>query len=136
MHRMNEQHQAGPDLVELLKATERRRLRALVDADIGTADLLHAHDYQLIPPGGAPLSKAAYLRGIEDGTIRYRRFEPDGEVKVRLWGSAAALRYEVNIEVVADGTAYRDRCWHTDIYERRDGRWVAVWSQATRIRPL
>ena len=23
--------------------------------------------------------------------------------------------------------------WHTDGYERRDGRWQVVWSQATRI---
>jgi hypothetical protein len=36
-------------------------------------------------------------------------------VKVRVWRSAAALRYEVIIEEVADGTAYHDRCWPTDI---------------------
>ena len=27
-----------------------------------------------------------------------------------------------------------DRFWHTDMYDLRDGRWQAVWSQATRIR--
>jgi hypothetical protein len=25
--------------------------------------------------------------------------------------------------------------WHTDIYEKRDGHWQAVWSHATRIPP-
>lgn len=26
-------------------------------------------------------------------------------------------------------------CWHTDCYEWRNGRWQAVWSQATAISP-
>jgi hypothetical protein len=122
------------DLADLLRATERARLRALVEADMAAADALHAEDYQLITPGGGTLSKAEYLAGIADGTLRYRRFEPDGELAVRLWGSAAAVRYEVIIEMDADGTSYHDRCWHTDVYELRDGHWVAVWSQATRVR--
>lgn len=115
---------------------ERTRLRSLVEADLATADAHHAADYQLIPPGGDTLSKADYLGGIADGSIRYRRFEPDGDIEVRAWGSAAALRYEAIIEVIAGGTDYRERCWHTDIYELRDGQWLAVWSQATRIRTL
>jgi hypothetical protein len=124
------------DTHELLRSTERARLRALVDGDMATAAQLHADDYQLIPPGGGPLSKAEYLGAIADGTLRYHRFEPDGDLRVRVWGAAAAIRYEVVIEVVAEGTTYHDRCWHTDIYELRAGRWVAVWSQATRIRSL
>jgi hypothetical protein len=133
---VDRQRQTDADLADLLEATERTRLRALVEADIATAERLHADDYQLITPGGGSLSKAAYLGGIAEGTLRYRRFEPDGEVRVRFWGTAAALRYEVDIEVVHDGTTYQDHCWHTDIYELRDGGWVAVWSHATRIRSL
>lgn len=121
-------------LADLLRATERSRLRALVEADMAVADALHAGDYQLITPGGGTLSKDEYLAGIADGTLRYRRFEPVGDLQVRIWGSAAALRYQVSIEVDADGTSFQDRCWHTDVYELRDERWVALWSQATRIR--
>jgi hypothetical protein len=122
------------DLVDHLRATERARLRALVEADVTTAEALHADDYQLIPPGGGPLSKSEYLGGIANGSLRYSRFEPDGEILVRVWETAAALRYQVVIDVEADGTTYHDRCWHTDIYELREGRWLAVWSHATRIR--
>ncbi len=131
---MDEQHRTDADLADLLGTAERMRLRALVEADMPTAERLHADDYQLITPGGMRMSKAAYLDAIADGTLRYTRFEPDGEVQVRAWGSAAALRYEVDIAVVHNGTEYLDRCWHTDIYELRDGRWMAVWSHATRIR--
>jgi hypothetical protein len=96
---------------------------------------LHAPDYQLITPGGATLTKDAYLAGIADGSLDYRRFEPDGEIAVRILGpSSAALRYRVAIEAAFPGGHDADVFWHTDIYEQRYGSWQAVWSQATRIR--
>jgi hypothetical protein len=119
----------------LLEETERRRLRALVEGDLTTADALHADDYQLITPGGAAYSKAEYLAGIADGSLNYQRFEPEGEVMVRMLGSsAAAVRYRVEIVIAWEGGEDRGRFWHTDIYEHRDDRWMAVWSHATRIR--
>lgn len=121
-------------LVAELREIERRRLAALIDADTAEAEALHAEDYQLITPGGASLSKGEYMGQIADGRLAYRRFEPDGEISVRILGpTAAALRYEVMIDAAFSGGHDVDRFWHTDIYERRDGRWQAVWSQATRI---
>lgn len=99
-------------------------------------DEFHAPDYQLITPGGAALSKDEYLGQVAAGTLEYRRFEPLGDVAVLMLGpDAAAVRYEAGIEAHFPGGTDADRFWHTDIYERRDGRWQAVWSQATRIRP-
>ena len=121
-------------LADALRETEGLRLAALVDRDMDAADLLHADDYQLITPGGAVLSKHGYLSGIATGELRYRQFEPDGEIAVRAWGSAAAVRYEVRIDIDWEGGHEAGRFWHTDIYEHRDGRWQAIWSQATRIR--
>ncbi len=112
---------------------EGRRLAALVDQDMDAADALHAEDYWLITPGGAVLSKHGYLSGIASGVLRYRRFEPDGEIAVRVWGLAAAVRYQVLIDIDWEGGHDSGRFWHTDIYELRDGRWQAVWSQATRM---
>ena len=121
-------------LDEELREVERRRLAALVERDMDSADALHAADYQLITPGGAVISKDGYLSGIASGALRYHRFEPDGEVVVRVWGSAAAVRYQVLIDIDWEGGRDSGRFWHTDIYELRDGRWQAVWSQATGIR--
>ena len=116
-----------------LRETERQRLAALVHRNMDVADALHADDYGLITPGGAVLSKHGYLSGIASGALRYWRFEPDGEIAVRVWGSAAALRYQVRIDIDWEGGSDSGRFWHTDIYELRDGRWQVVWSQATRI---
>jgi 4a-hydroxytetrahydrobiopterin dehydratase len=38
------------------------------------------------------------------------------------------------LSALCDADMSACRHWHTDIYGRRDGRWQAVWSQATRIR--
>jgi hypothetical protein len=117
-----------------LRAVEVRRLAALRSADTPTLEALHAADYQLITPGGAALSRDAYLGQIAEGVLVYRQFEPEGEIAIRpLGAAAAAVRYEALIDAAFPGGHDRDRFWHTDLYEFRNGRWQAVWSQATRI---
>jgi len=80
------------------------------------------------------LSKQQYLGGIAAGALNYRVFEPDSEIAVRLYGEAALIRYRSRLHMSRDGAEGALRqYWHTDAYERRDGRWQVVWSQATAI---
>lgn len=124
--------EVSPD-AEHLRDVERRRLKSLVDRDMGVAALLHADDYQLVTPGGIPLSKQEYLMAIQSGDLDYLTFEAVSDVTVRVLGDAGVVRYQASIEMTARGEPYEGVFWHTDFYERRDGRWQAVWSQATRI---
>src|SRR5205823_572737 len=117
---------------DLIRATEQERLRALVQGDIQHPNQLHADDFQLINPGGRSLSKEEYLGGIASGQLKYLVWEPDA-IEARVYGSAAVIRYQSHIEILVAGTLDSGRFWHTDSYEKRDGRWQAVWSQATRI---
>jgi hypothetical protein len=117
-----------------LREIERERLQALVAGDIERARAIHADDFQLITPAGGALSREAYLDLISSGAFRYRLWEPQS-MTVRLYDQSAALRYLAEIEAVFNGaTTQRSRYWHTDLYERRDGRWQVVWSQATEIQ--
>jgi hypothetical protein len=118
-----------------LRAVERERLHALVNADIAVARRLHAEDFQLINPLGGALTKGDYLGAIESGEIKYLMWEP-GNIEVKLYTDAAVLRYqaELRITVKAIPDAPTGRFWHTDLYERRDGAWQVVWSQATQVR--
>jgi hypothetical protein len=115
-----------------LRAAERRRLRSLVDRDMELAATLHAENYQLITPAGYALTKEEYLGRVASGELPYQVFEPISEIAV--WGDdqVAVLRYTVRISMGAPDEAFT--CWHTDCYELREGRWQAVWSQATAIR--
>jgi hypothetical protein len=117
------------DAAAELTRIERERLRLLVAADVDAAAPFHADDFQLITPSGVALSKAEYLEEVRAGDIDYTRWKP-GEIEVRVHGDAAVLRYRAEMEM----NGIVRRLWHTDLYERRDGRWRVVWSQATAIR--
>lgn len=112
---------------------ERSRLRALVEPDLPKARALHAPDYQLITPGAAVLSVDDYLGQIASGVLEYVVFEPASDIAVLLLGRGAAVRYQARIEVRFPGGVDGGVFWHTDIYAQRDGRWQAIWSQATRV---
>jgi hypothetical protein len=124
---------SGQAEADELRRIERRRLRALVDANIEEASTLHAEDFQLITPSGVSLSKHDYLAKVASGALDYRVWEP-GEIAVRLYGEVAAIRYRSELEVVDDGELFsRQPYWHTDLYERGDGAWRVVWSHATQV---
>lgn len=120
--------------LDLIRATERERLRALVEADMEIADQLHADDFQLINPGGVALSKGQYLGAVASGALDYRAWDVDSSIDVRLYNEVALIRYRSKANIVMEGRELGPlRAWHTDVYERRDGRWQVVWSQATLI---
>ena len=123
------------DTANQLRAIERARLRALVDVDLTTARRLHADDFELITSVGGTLSKEHYLRNIASGELDYVEWEP-AEIRVRLYGNSAVIRYQARLRVSVRGSEVRPvTLWHTDLYENRDGQWQIVWSQASQVQP-
>ena len=119
---------------ERLRQTELTRLRALVEADMAVAASIHADDFQLVNPAGFPLAREEYLAAVAAGDIDYLVFEPISEIDVRLYGQAAVVIYQSKIDVVVAGLGrFTHEAWHTYLYERRAGRWQAVWEQATAV---
>jgi hypothetical protein len=117
-----------------IRAIEHKRLRAMVEANMEVARQLHADDFQLITPTGDPLSREQYLGAVASGEIDYLVWKPDA-IGVRLSGEMAVIRYSSQIEIVVGGQRIPlGQYWHTDYYERRNGQWQAVWSQATEMR--
>lgn len=126
----------GPSEEDQIRDIERRRLQALVEANIDIAKELHAAEFQLINPRGQARTRDQYLGDIASGALDYLVWEPESPIAVRLIGLMAVIRYQSRIELVRDGVkASLRRFWHTDTYEKRNGRWQVVWSQATEIQP-
>jgi hypothetical protein len=114
----------------LLPDIERRRLRALVRADVLTADPLHAEDYWLVTPNGSEMTKADYLGAIDSGQLNYQVFEPVADMAVLGSAEIVVLRYQARISFDGGPGII---CWHTDCYRLCDATWQVVWSQATAI---
>jgi hypothetical protein len=112
---------------------ERRRLRALVEADLALADQLRTDDFQLITPSGDSLSKESYLEQLASGKVDYLVWSPR---RSRCWsptpqGASAIGRRSRSLSAgTRSGPALY---WHTDFDELRGGCCQVVWSQATRI---
>jgi hypothetical protein len=98
------------------------------------AERIHASDYELITPGGRTRSQATYLGDVSSKRLEYLAFEPASSIAVRATPDLIVLRYIARIRLsvgVADEVELS--AWHTDHYEKRDGNWSVVWSQATEI---
>ncbi len=127
---------SAQDEPDQLRAIEHARLRSLVEADLPTARRLHADDFELINPNGGTWSKEKYLGEIASGALDYLEWEPE-EIRVRLYGESAVLRYKAHLRISVNGNPSRRGTltfWHTDLYEKRKGQWQIVWSQATQIQ--
>lgn len=119
---------------ELIRAAERARLAALVAGDVAKAAQFHADEFQLVNPVGAVLSKAQYLGSLASGQLDYVAWEP-AEIEVRHEGRQAVIRYRSKLQVTVNGRSLpKTPHWHIDVYEKRNGKWQVVWSQATRIQ--
>jgi ketosteroid isomerase-like protein len=122
---------------QAVEDTERRRLRALVAADIGAARPLHARDARVVDPRGGVHSGDEYLDALASGAVDYGRFEPVSDIDVLLSGDLAVVCYRSRIDVDVRGLPHQSlEAWHTNCYRRaRDtGGWELVWGQETAVR--
>jgi hypothetical protein len=110
---------------DTVRATERQRLRALLRHDYDTAERLHADDFELIDPLGETVSKEGYLGS--GAAFAYTIWKPITPIRVRVHGDSAVIRYESDLAIHGS----RGHYWHTDLYEKRRGRWQIVWAQTT-----
>jgi Domain of unknown function (DUF4440) len=109
----------------IVRATERQRLRALLENDLDTASKLHASDFELINPLGEAVSREAYIDSGD--AFAYTVWKPISPIRVRVHDDSAVIRYESEIEL----NGLRGHYWHTDLYEKRNGQWKIVWSQTS-----
>jgi len=111
---------------------EKTRLKALVDADITTAEPMHAEEFELISPIAFVFTKELYLGQIESGYIDYKQWDFN-DASVKHYRNIALIRYsDTEFCVFQDGElACTTLLTHTNLYEKRNGKWKIVWSQAS-----
>jgi hypothetical protein len=123
--------------VERLRQTEKKRLQALVDANVAVAGPLIANDFELINPLGEVLTRNDLLGAVGSGALDFLSDTITSQIRVRLHGDAATLRYRHTISVALAQVGHLTHpAWTTALYERRKGNWQIVWEQTGAIGPL
>jgi hypothetical protein len=123
--------------VERLRQTEKKRLQALVDANVAVAGPLIASDYESINPLGELLTRNDLLGAVGAGALDFVSDTVTSQIRVRLHGDAATLRYRHTISVALAQVGHLTHpAWTTALYERRKGHRQIVWEQTGAIGPL
>jgi hypothetical protein len=123
-------HAVGAAKADQVRAAVTSLLRAGMDGDAAAARKLLAPDFQLIDPFGAPESRKTYLETLGGG-VDFVTLAPVSPIRVRVYGNIAVARFQEHFVVVAGPDRLDHRGWITDLFERRNGRWLLVWSQTT-----
>ena len=127
-HRMKTPTSSGPKSdLETLQDLNRDYIRSVQTSDVRRFDEILADDFLCSNPDGSLIDRAAFLvqtaRPVTISDLEAR------DVNVRLMGDVAIIHARTTY-VRADGGAGSGR--YTDVWARREGRWLAVSAHVTR----
>ena len=113
--------------LELLNALNEDYIRSVQRSDVKRFDEILADDFLCSQPDGSLIDRAAFLmQTARPVTISGLQAE---DVNIRLMGDFAIIHARTTYRT-ADGQDRGGR--YTDVWARRDGRWLAVSAHVTR----
>ena len=124
---MNADAAAARNDLDALLALNDDYIRSVQDGDARRFEEILAEDFLCSNPDGSLVDKAAFLaQTARPVTIRGLATE---DVRVRVLGDVAIIHARTRY-TTADGETRNGR--YTDVWARRDGRWLAVSAHVTR----
>jgi ketosteroid isomerase-like protein len=113
--------------VETLQQLNRDYIRSVQTSDVRRFDEILAEDFLCSNPDGSIVDRAGFLaqtaRPVAISNLEAR------DVRVRLMGDVAIIHAQTTYRM-PDGRAGSGR--YTDVWARRQGRWLAVAAHVTR----
>ena len=119
------------DISQTLQAMERNWLNAEKNHNTATFDKLVADDWIAITPDGKRQTKAERAAEIIASDIDSATL---GEMKVRVFGDTAVVTGTDDEITMKDGKKSTDHYVWTDVFVKRNGKWLAVASQTAQIK--
>ena len=119
------------DISQTLQAMERTWLNAEKNHDAATFDKLVADDWIAMTPDGKRQTKAERAAEIIASDIDSATL---GEMKVRVFGDTAVVTGTDDEITMKDGKKSTDHYVWTDVFVKRNGKWLAVASQTAQIK--
>lgn len=118
-------------VAKTLQDVEQAWLNAEKNHDTAAFGRIVADDWIAIGPDGKSQTKAERAAEIQSAHIESASL---GNVKVRVFGNAAVVTGTDEEVSVTDGKKSTGHYVWTDVFVKRDGKWVAVASQTAEIK--
>jgi ketosteroid isomerase-like protein len=116
-----------------LKAIEQQWLDAYMKSDPAFIKNLEAEDYSIIEPDGAVSTKAQDVKAVTDKTF-VMKSATMSDFKCRMIGdNCAVVTCMLKMNGTEDGKDFSGDYRGTDVFEKKNGKWMAVASQLTKV---
>lgn len=116
-----------------LKTIEQQWLDAYMKSDPSFIKNLEAEDYSIIEPDGAVSTKAQDVKSVTDKTFVLKSATMS-DFKCRMLGdNYAVVTCMLKMSGTDDGQEFSGDYRGTDVFEKKDGKWMAVASQLTKV---
>jgi len=118
-------------VAQALTQTEHDWFVAMVANDQVKLDQIVADDWAGLGPDGTTTTKNAYLAEIQSGTLKINSFQM-GPLDVKVVGDVAVVQGSDTESSFYQGKDSSGKWIWTDVFARRNGKWVAVRSQISK----
>ena len=106
--------------------------RAMIKNDPEAIGRLLADDWIIIDPDGGIIDRARFLAVIRSGTLSHEVMD-SRDVRVRIYGNSAAVTALTTTTGKFSGQEFKTEERATDLWVKKNGQWMCVLSQLTRI---
>jgi hypothetical protein len=115
-----------------IRQAERQRFEAMTKQDVAALDTLLDDELDYVHTGGNLESRKQFIDAIRNKTLVYESIVPS-EVRVRVYdGLALAMgRSRMQVGNASGVSSFEIR--FTEVYVRREGRWLLTAWEATRV---
>ena len=123
---------ADPKTADAVKAADKLWASATVKNDKAALDKVLADDLVYTHSTGDKDGKAAYIENLSNGARKYNKIDHE-QMSVRMYGNAAVLDGDIQIETDQKGTVAPAHLHIIHVYVYKAGRWQLVAHQSLRL---
>jgi ketosteroid isomerase-like protein len=120
------------DAAEQIRALEKAFDAAIVRRDVSALDKMTGDDFTLISLNGELHAKAEVLKYFATHASEYEYRKTDN-LRIRMYGDAAVVTGRTIQTIQENGKDHSDAYRFTRVYVRREGHWLLVALQPTRL---
>ena len=123
----------GPDPKKEIIQIEQDLAKALSNNDTKAILAVLSEDWKMVLGTGEILTRSDLMAAFESGKLKFSAYS-SADLDVRIFGDAAVVIGSGTSKGTRDGNDFTGADRFTDVYVRRDGKWLCVSSHSTDLR--